>query len=185
MPIFFIIIFAVYVLGNIYIFFRGWPVIASLHKGRSNYLCLLANGLYLPYLGYFFWEMCRFLLYYAWITPGGNRVAGLPCTWWWFTGCWYPPSFQRENQYSFIYATGRLLCVLIYGNYRYQHPETGTSALVINKPLKGYQHSVKVVAVSDIHLGYGTSKDQLKSMAERSTIKNPITYFNRWRLDRQ
>ena len=175
MPIFFIIIFAVYVLGNIYIFFRGWPVIASLHKGAKVVITCAYWLMAFAVFGVFLLRNVSV----PYSIMHGLHLVGTG----WLVFTMYMVMillvvdilhlFREKIKYSFIYATIVIICVLIYGNYRYQHPETNFINIVINKPLKGYQHSVKVVAVSDIHLGYGTSKDQLKEYVQLINNQKP------------
>lgn len=60
---------------------------------------------------------------------------------------------------GFYYALGFTLCLLAYGNWNYHHPRMEKIEVEIEKPM---DKSLRIVAVSDIHLGYGTDKRALK-----------------------
>ena len=60
---------------------------------------------------------------------------------------------------GFYYALGFTICLLIYGNWNYHHPRIENIEIEIEKPLA---KPLRVVAVSDIHLGYGTDKKALQ-----------------------
>lgn len=50
-------------------------------------------------------------------------------------------------------------CIMVYGNYNYRHPEVVPIDITLDKKMDG---SVKFAVVSDIHLGYGTGKSELR-----------------------
>ena len=50
-------------------------------------------------------------------------------------------------------------CLLVYGNYNYSHPDVVPLDITLDKKMDG---SVKLAVVSDIHLGYGTGKSELR-----------------------
>ena len=64
------------------------------------------------------------------------------------------PSFN-----SFYYALGITFCLLTYGYWNYRHPDVERVDINLEKPLK---EPLRIVAVSDVHLGYGTNKKALK-----------------------
>lgn len=96
--------------------------------------------------------------------------------------------FNWKFKYAFYVSFGLTLSILAYGYYHYQHPDTQVINLVINKslippgepsefsgePANGAAgRSLKIVAVSDIHLGYGTDKTMLKGYVERINALQP------------
>lgn len=96
--------------------------------------------------------------------------------------------FNWKFKYAFYVSFGLTLSILGYGYYHYQHPDTQVINLVINKslippgepsefsgaPANGPAgRSLKIVAVSDIHLGYGTDKTMLKGYVERINALQP------------
>ena len=80
--------------------------------------------------------------------------------------------FHLRFKYSFYLSLFLTLSLLGYGNYNYQHPDTRVINMVINKPANTDGQPLKVVAISDIRLGY----DKRPTPGHRSY---------RWRLDRQ
>lgn len=77
----------------------------------------------------------------------------------------YPP-------YGFQVVLVITVATLLYGYYRYKHPETEVINIVINKSLTTDQQ-VKVVGISDIHLGYATNKQQLRKYVEMVMAEQP------------
>lgn len=71
---------------------------------------------------------------------------------------------------GFYYALGFTICLLIYGNWNYRHPRIKNIEVEIEKPLAKPLH---IVAVSDIHLGYGTDKKVLKRYVEMINGQQP------------
>ena len=66
-----------------------------------------------------------------------------------------------------------VICLLGIGHYRYKHPATEVINIVINKPLKGSQQELKVIAISDVHLGYDTNKQMLRRYVEQINALRP------------
>lgn len=60
---------------------------------------------------------------------------------------------------GFYYALGFTLCLLAYGYWNFRHPRIEQLDIEIKKPL---EKPLRIVAVSDIHLGYGTDKRALQ-----------------------
>ena len=76
----------------------------------------------------------------------------------------------RPSFGGFHYALGITLCLLVYGYWNYRHPKVSEVDITINKPLES---PMRIVAVSDIHLGYGTDKQQLKQYVELINAQQP------------
>lgn len=64
------------------------------------------------------------------------------------------PSFN-----GYPWALGITLCLLVYGYYNYRHPKIVELNIELEKPM---DHPLRIVAVSDVHLGNGTDKSALK-----------------------
>lgn len=60
---------------------------------------------------------------------------------------------------GFYYALGFTICLLAYGYWNYRSPDVVELNVAIEKPL---EKPLRIVAVSDVHLGYGTNKKALK-----------------------
>ena len=68
--------------------------------------------------------------------------------------------FVPSLNHGFYYALGATCCLLLYGYYNYRHPQVNKIDVFLDKPIEG--HGINIVAVSDVHLGYGTGKAMLK-----------------------
>ena len=55
----------------------------------------------------------------------------------------------------------------------YRHPKTNAVDITINKPYENNSQPIKIVAVSDIHLGYGTGKSALKKYVDMINEQKP------------
>lgn len=71
---------------------------------------------------------------------------------------------------GFYYALGFTLCLLAYGYWNYRHPEIVELDIELEKPL---EKPLRVVAVSDIHLGYGTDKKSLQRYVKLINEQQP------------
>lgn len=185
MPTFFIILFVLYLLGNIYIFIRGRQAFREQSTGVKVLLTLV------------FWG-CASLFLSTFIF----RNAALPATFartceevgtGWLVFTLYMTIllllfdllrlFHIRFRYAFHVSLGLTLSLLSYGYYHYQHPETRVINIVINKVLNAGDAAgattgtgnkpLKVVAVSDVHLGYQTDKTMLKGYVEQINALHP------------
>ena len=73
--------------------------------------------------------------------------------------------------YGFMASLGFTVCLLTYGYFNYKHPDINRIDITLDKPLQG--KPMKVVAISDVHLGNGTRKPQLKKFVEMINAENP------------
>jgi predicted MPP superfamily phosphohydrolase len=80
--------------------------------------------------------------------------------------------FNRAFPYGFILSLLLTSGLLIYGYICYQHPQRQSIRLHIDKPLIN-RDKLKVVAISDWHLGLGTGKEKLKKDVDRINAEKP------------
>ena len=73
--------------------------------------------------------------------------------------------------YGFILPLGFIVCLLTYGYFNYKHPDINRIDITLDKPLEG--NPMKVVAISDVHLGNGTRKPQLRKFVEMINAEQP------------
>ncbi|MDR1779447.1 MAG: metallophosphoesterase [Tannerella sp.] len=85
----------------------------------------------------------------------------------------YKLIFNHSFHYGFIVALALTACLLVYGHYRYQHPVNRLINIDINKPATDGTTSLKIVAVSDIHLGFGTNKKRLQKYIRLINSQKP------------
>ena len=79
--------------------------------------------------------------------------------------------FPIGKPYGFIAPLGFTVCLLIYGYFNYKHLDIQRLDITLDKPLQG--NPMKVVAISDVHLGNGTRKPQLKKFVEMINAEAP------------
>ena len=77
------------------------------------------------------------------------------------------PSFN----YGFVCALGATVLLLIYGYINYLNPTIEKVDVELDKPMAC--DSLKIVAVSDIHLGLGTGKDAARRYVEMINSQHP------------
>lgn len=75
---------------------------------------------------------------------------------------------------GFYYALGFTLCLLAWGYWNYQHPKVIELDIELEKPL---EKPLRVVAASDIHLGYGTDKKTLQRYVKMINEQQPDLIF--------
>ena len=80
---------------------------------------------------------------------------------------WIFPSFHAKLPV----ALALTLAVMTYGYINYRNPHVERIDLAIDKPLGC--DSLKIVAVSDVHLGYGTGKRALQRYVEMINLEKP------------
>jgi len=81
--------------------------------------------------------------------------------------------FNITTPYTFIIALSLTIGILIRGFENYQHPVTKVINIDFNKPSTSPPASFKIVAVSDIHLGMGTSKRLLQKYIQMIQSQQP------------
>lgn len=172
MQIYFLLIMAAYILGNVYIFIRSLQTLAGL---PTPWRILFGILYWVVALGFFFAMMARnidipealsrtlfrvgsswmvFILYMVLILGVCDIVRLLL------------PAFK----FGFPLALVLTVVLLVYGHLNYIHPNVEEVDIAIDKPLDG---EVKIVAISDVHLGEGTGKRQLQRYVEKINALKP------------
>lgn len=78
------------------------------------------------------------------------------------------PAFKP---YGFITSISFTASLLVYGYLNYKHPDINHIDITLEKSLNG--NPMKVVAISDVHLGNGTRKPQLKKFVQMINAEQP------------
>lgn len=79
--------------------------------------------------------------------------------------------FAPQLRHGFLYALGATMLLLAYGYINYRNPRINRIAIATEKPFDG--DSMKIVAVSDLHLGHGTGKKQLRRYVDMINAEKP------------
>ena len=175
MPFFFVFVLAGYVLGNIYVFVRGLQALGHLSFVlRFSYcalfwICFLLiltifafrNSKHIPFLtGHVFYQIGT-----GWLVFILYMIIFLACT-------DLIKVFNHSFNYGYYISLLLTSCLLIYGYFNYQHPKKQVFNIVINKPLAGVDQ-LKIVALSDWHLGFGTNKSRFKRDVDLINTEKP------------
>lgn len=173
MPIIFFLFIGLYLIGNFYIYFRGGQALTTYPTGVKVLLSIL------------FWGGALSLIFTFLARKSGVSLKLLSFTheigsaWLVFTlymvlllvSFDLIRLFYRPFTYGFHLALACTLCLLSYGYYNYKHPKTQTYNLEINKQAKDPQ--IRIVAISDIHLGMGTGKEALLKYVDKINNQKP------------
>ena len=156
MRIFFLIFLLAYVGGNVYIFIRTLQMLS----GFSLAMKILLSVVY--------W-LVAFSLVIAMLTRHIDMPVILSKSMFHIGSVWLvftlymifalliadvTKIFVPSLNHGFYYALGATCCLLLYGYYNYRHPQVNKIDVSLDKPIEG--NGINIVAVSDVHLGYGT-----------------------------
>ena len=163
MPLFFLILAALYLIGNGYIYLRSWEI---LHTFPLIWKWIFSVG-YLAGTFSFFYifghrELPDFnpflhILYYigtGWLIFTLYMVLLLLST-------DLLRVFNICFNHRFITCLSLTILLLTGGYIHYSHPKKEVINLDINKEITG-KKQIRVATISDIHIGYGTTKERLQ-----------------------
>ncbi len=161
-----------YLGANGYLFLRTWQHVSPTSIGGRLLLTLLFLSLSIAlFVGFYAeraaWPMglCRVLylvgaiwllvLLYMTLSLGVMDLVRL-----------FRPDFRWGYPIAWLFT----LVLLIGGHLCYLHPEVITVEISLKKPL---EHPLRIVAVSDVHLGYGTGPRRLARYVELINRQQP------------
>lgn len=175
MPLFFIALLSAYLIGNIYIFIRGAQAVSTFPWSIKILLALLYWCTALSFIGSFLLRNIKlpFILSHTFHEIGTG----------WLVFTLYMVLcllfFDLLRLFNTPFKQGFTLSILLtisllgYGYYNFKNPQTKVINITINKTLPTYTQPIKVVAVSDVHLGHGTGKKQLKQYVDHINNQHP------------
>lgn len=162
MKVLFMIMPLLYLGGSGYLLWRTWSLVAGVPLwGRVLYALLFA----LLSLSLFLSIGLRGAALPAWLLGALFRVGSVWILFMFYmimalTLCdiagWVVPSFQPKLLTAFALT----LVVMLYGYINYRNPRIERIEIALDKPIG--DKSLKIVAVSDVHLGHGTGKEKLR-----------------------
>lgn len=176
MPLFFVVLFGSYLLGNLYIFHHLFQVLKAcppVWKAAASVLYWLGALSIVPEFFFKKYIAGETLL---------SLLHGIGTGWLVFTlylaMLLLAVDILKLFNIRFIHSTIScfllVIALLAYGYWHYRHPQVKELNVVINKPVNnGFPREMKVVAVSDIHLGYGTGKAQLAEYVRLINAQRP------------
>ncbi|MDR1102242.1 MAG: metallophosphoesterase [Tannerella sp.] len=162
---FIILMLAAYLGGNGYICLRGWqalqhfpPAVRWVFGGFvwiSALSIILTFALRNSRMSASSWAHLLFEYATGWLVFTLYMALFLLC-------CDLIRLFFHSFQYGFLCALTLTVCLLTYGFLHYQRPSTRVINLTVNKPVTGPSDTLRIVAVSDLHLGMGTTRARLE-----------------------
>lgn len=177
MKLMFLMLPLVYIAGNAYLYWRILQAMASFPLWARIVLSML------------FWVVA-----FALFISIGLRNASLPapfvktlylCGSVWMVFLLYSvlllilfdllKAFVHLPGQSLFYALPLTLCLLVYGYVNYRNPQVRNISIPLEKNLSG--DGLTAVAVSDIHLGYGTGVKALKRYVKMINEQDPDVVF--------
>ena len=91
------------------------------------------------------------------------------------------PTLGKASWFSvsniFLWCGGAISAIFIYGYLNYINPRVVKLDITLEKPLQTESSSLRIVAVSDVHLGYGTSNRLLDKYVKLINEQNPDVVF--------
>lgn len=170
----FLSLIAAYLCGNIYIFIRALQTLSGLSLGCKLLfsVCYWVAALSLVFTFFVrqvdlpeILSQSLFSIGSSWLVFTLYMVLALLATD--LARCFIP----ALKPYGFILSLGFTTCLLAYGYFNHKHPDINRIDITIDKPLEG--DSMKVIAISDVHLGNGTRKARLKEFVNMINAEQP------------
>lgn len=184
---FFILVFLLHTLINIYLFYKGWKALPVSRIIRILYSILFVAvflsfpvamlgryNLPLPFLKelYFIGTTWMIIMLYGtiWFLLT-DLIAGID-------RIFRPKSRKRRrkpehfNRRQILAGTIILIPLLLYGNYNFSHPQIVEKELLVHKDA-GTTKELKIVAFSDLHLGVAIDKGRLKRYVQLINEQKP------------
>lgn len=181
--LFFILIAAVFLAGNYYVFYRAWQVIPANTIARSL-LIVFAVVVIASFI-------LSFIAGDALPVPVSSLLFKIGTSWF-FTFIYFliinlvmdvvkvtqlvPKDtfnqYTRENWLSFGLIVGFIGLLMLCGYLKYTFKERVEIPVAINKE-GSKTKSVKIVALSDLHLGYNIGRDELRQWIELINKEEP------------
>ena len=174
MKMMFLSIIAAYLCGNAYIFIRALQTLSALPLAGKLTFSLAYWIAALAMIFTFFvrhielpeaFSQGLFTIGFAWLVFTLYMVLALLVT---DLARFFFPALKT---YSFGIALGFTICLLAYGHLNYRNPDINRIDIKLDTPLSG--SPIKVVTISDVHLGNGTRKAQLKKFVKMINAEYP------------
>ena len=175
MPFFFLILLAGYILGNIYVFVRGLQALGHLSfffRCCYSVVYLLCSLLFVSFFAFRHSKQIPFTLGHVFYQVGTGWLIFVLYMVIFLAVTDLIKVFNRSFDYGFYISLLLTFSLLVYGFINYQHPKKQVINLSVNKPLVNAD-KLKIVAISDWHLGLGTSKNRLKRDIDLINAEKP------------
>lgn len=170
-----------------FVFWRGYQAIPAKKSWRIPYLLFFAIELVIFLIGFFFHEVLPDRVFIAIMNICNTwYIASLYITmailflellrlinrfWPWFPR-WVTNNWNLTKRVCFIVIAGGVTLLMVLGYGRVMHPRTTHVHIHIPKDMEG-RDSMKIVMMSDLHIGEIIGKKMVRKYVEMSNAQKP------------
>jgi predicted MPP superfamily phosphohydrolase len=173
-----IIFFLLPILGNVYVFWRIWQILPFVTPMKVLTLSILSLGLILLFVNFGIglekmpmslatvvyeigtsWVFILLYLFMMFLLMDIGRLVHL-----------VPPSFMHDSIKGSITVLAVILSLFIYGNIHYNHKVRQPLTLKTDKHL---DKSLKIVMLTDLHLGYHNRRAEFHKWVDLINAEYP------------
>lgn len=173
-----ILFLVVPLLGSAYVFWRAWQLMPFCSLAKTFILILMALALVLVYVTFsgtidklpmwlattvyhvsMSWLIILFYLFMVFLVLDLGRWVHL-----------IPPSFTRHSVVGTLSVCGFMVGIFVYGYFNYRHKVRVAIDLKTEKQL---ERPLKMVMVSDLHLGYHNRRAELARWVNLMNAEKP------------
>lgn len=184
---FFIVVILLYLLGNFYVFHHLWVAMPPNLIGRiaiisfasiavlSFFIFFLAGDSMPIGLSSFFYKVGTswlFILIYFVIIFLVKDLIGLSNKFLHFMPADSITRYTKDNWFGLAFMVGFIAMLMICGYLKYTWKVRVELPITTHKSI-GDRNSLRIVAISDLHLGYGIGKKELDSWVQLINKENP------------
>lgn len=184
----FVIVILLYLIGNFYIFHHLWTAVPTSTTTNIG-ICASAAIVILSLILYFVAgesmpiAMTRFffmigtswlfiMIYFVIVFLVKDLCLGLPNKFLHFMPSDALTRFTKENWVGLAFMVGFIFLLMICGYMKYTWKVRVELPIALEKPIAN-RDSLRIVAISDLHLGYGIGKKEFESWVEKINKENP------------
>ncbi len=189
-PIMFIIIFIVYLLVNFYVFQHIWVAMPPNTIGRValvSFAVIAVSSFFISFLAgdampvwltsvlYKIGTAWFFIMLYFFIILAFKDLFGLANRFLHFMPADAITRYTKENWVGFSFMIGFIALFMICGYIKYQWKVRVDVPIQIYKTIgdSTANRSLRIVAISDLHLGYGIGKKEFEGWINTINAENP------------
>lgn len=189
-PFMFIIIFIVYILANVYVFYHIWIAMPANTIGRtalisfaviavsSFFISFLIGDILPVWLSSAFYKIGTawlFIMLYFFMVMAVKDLFGLTNRLFHFMPADAITRYTKENWVGLGLMVGFITLLMLCGYLKYQWK------VRVELPIQTYktigdsisERPLKIVAISDLHLGYGIGKKEFEQWVNTINAENP------------
>lgn len=189
-PIMFIVILLVYLLANVYVFYHIWIAMPANTVGRtvlisfaviavsSFFISFLAGNVLPIWLASFFYKIGTawlFIMLYFFMVMAIKDIFGLTNKLLHFMPADAITRYTKENWVGLGFMVGFIALLMLCGYLKYQWKVRVDLPIQIYKTMGDSTSTrpLRIVAISDLHLGYGIGKKEFEGWVKTINAEDP------------